>query len=194
MICPSSGKANANRKGAGSSAQRDSRLRRRNHDDGWSKYKIGGLAGLDVQALLESLVYDYTDSGLKVSLCGRTDCPVVTAPHALRRIIINLTDNGLKFGDNVEISVERDVSDGVSIVVRDRGPGIPEAELEAVLRPFYRVESSRSRETGGAGLGLAIASQLATALGGELRLANRDGGGLAAHLTLPRGSNVRRTS
>jgi signal transduction histidine kinase len=96
-----------------------------------------------------------------------------------------LTDNALKFGEDVEIVVECDFRGYVSIVVKDRGPGIPDAELEAVLAPFHRVEVSRSRETGGAGLGLAIASQLAITLSGELRLTNRDGGGLAARLTLP---------
>jgi signal transduction histidine kinase len=143
------------------------------------------MAPTDVQALLESLVYDYADCGRQVSLCGHINGPVVTAPYALRRIVTNLTDNALKFGENVEIFVERDVRNQLSIVVRDRGPGIPEAELEAVLAPFYRVEVSRSRETGGAGLGLAIASQLAIALNGELCLTNRDGGGLAARVALP---------
>jgi signal transduction histidine kinase len=143
------------------------------------------MAPTDVQALLESLVYDYADCGRQVSLCGRINGPVVTAPHALRRIVTNLTDNALKFGEDVEILVERDVRDHVSIVVKDRGPGIPEAELEAVIAPFYRVEASRSRETGGAGLGLTIASQLAIALNGELCLTNRNGGGLAARVTLP---------
>jgi len=70
--------------------------------------------------------------------------------------------------------------------VRDRGPGIPEASLDAVLQPFHRLEGSRSRDTGGTGLGLAIAHQLSIALGGRLVLANRDGGGLEARLVLPR--------
>jgi len=143
------------------------------------------LVPTDIQALLESLVYDYTDSGRHVSLYGHIDGPIVTAPQALRRIVNNLTDNALKFGQDVEICVKHDARNNVSIEVRDRGPGIPEPELEAVLAPFYRVEVSRSRETGGAGLGLAIACQLARALGGQLRLTNRDGGGLAARLNLP---------
>ncbi len=71
---------------------------------------------------------------------------------------------------------------GFSITVRDRGPGIPEAELAAVLQPFRRLENSRNRDTGGAGLGLAIAHQLSLALGGTLTLANRSGGGLEARL------------
>jgi len=71
------------------------------------------------------------------------------------------------------------------VAVLDNGPGIPPDELEAVLKPFYRVESSRNRSTGGTGLGLAIAQQLATAMGAELKLANRAQGGLEARLTMP---------
>jgi signal transduction histidine kinase len=74
----------------------------------------------------------------------------------------------------------------VHISVMDRGPGIPPAELQAVLQPFYRVEASRNRDTGGTGLGLAIAHQLALALSAQLQLANRPEGGLQARLSLPR--------
>ena len=75
---------------------------------------------------------------------------------------------------------------GAVIVVRDRGPGIPDDQLDAVFEPFRRVETSRNRETGGTGLGLAIARQLALAMGGTLTLSNRQdgGGGLDARLTL----------
>lgn len=139
----------------------------------------------DVQALLESLVYDYADSGQRVDLSGRIDRPLVTAPHALRRIVTNLVDNALKFGGEVDIAMEAPAADRIVIAVRDRGPGIPEAQLGSVLAPFYRLEGSRNRNTGGAGLGLAIASELAKAIGGELALRNRDGGGLTAQLTLP---------
>ena len=76
-------------------------------------------------------------------------------------------------------------SGNLAIAVLDRGPGIPEAELERVMQPFYRLETSRNRGTGGTGLGLAIAQQLAQAMGGRLALANRQGGGLQATLTLP---------
>jgi signal transduction histidine kinase len=100
-------------------------------------------------------------------------------------VVTNLVDNALKFGECVEIVVEANPRHHVSIAVRDRGPGIPPSELSAVLQPFYRVERSRNRHTGGTGLGLAIAQQLAFALGGSLTLANRDGGGLEARLTLP---------
>lgn len=135
-------------------------------------------------ALLDSLVYDYLDAGQTLRLVGRIGHPLLTRPYALRRIITNLVDNALKFGCDVEILVKAELPGRVFIAVMDRGPGIPQAELEAVLQPFYRIENSRNRESGGTGLGLAIAQQLATALGGVLTLSNRDGGGLQAHLSL----------
>jgi signal transduction histidine kinase len=80
----------------------------------------------------------------------------------------------------------------VVFAVRDRGPGIPADQLQAVFKPFHRVENSRNRATGGTGLGLAIAQQLAAAMGAELTLANRDGGGLEARLALPRSADPSR--
>jgi signal transduction histidine kinase len=110
--------------------------------------------------------------------------PLETRPHALRRVLGNLLDNAVKFSGAAQLEVDRE--DGkLCIRVLDRGPGIAEEELEEVLKPFYRVESSRNRSTGGTGLGLAIAHQLSQALGGRLTLANRDGGGLCAQLELP---------
>lgn len=142
---------------------------------------------VDLDALLDSLVCDYTDPGKPVRLTGHLngDKPGMlhTRPQALRRLIINLVDNALKFAGDAEIAVKRD-ADVISIAVLDRGPGIPESELDAVLQPFFRLENSRSRATGGTGLGLAIARQLAETLGGQLTLANRDEGGLAAAITL----------
>ena len=73
----------------------------------------------------------------------------------------------------------------VEIAVDDKGPGIPERQLQKVFQPFYRLEESRSRETGGVGLGLAIAQSIVQAHGGELTLANRAGGGLRALVRLP---------
>ena len=136
----------------------------------------------DLDALLDSLVYDYLDAGQEVGLRGKVGRPIETRPHTLRRILTNLVDNALKFGGEVEIQVQAET--GIAIAVLDRGPGIPTAELSAVLQPFYRLEASRNRETGGTGLGLAIAHQLATAMGASLRLSNRDGGGLQARLLL----------
>jgi len=139
---------------------------------------------IDADALFESMVADYEDAGRPVRLEGRAGAPVVTRPHALRRIVANLVDNALKYGGDVRLRVQPE-GGRLVVAVTDDGPGIPEDELEAVLQPFYRVEGSRNRDTGGTGLGLAIALQLATAMGATLRLRNRAEGGLEARLVLP---------
>ena len=139
---------------------------------------------LDVGALLESLVGDYQDTGQNVRLEGTAGAPLATRPQALRRILANLVDNALKFGGDALVQVEASEQQLV-IAVIDNGPGIPDDQLAAVLKPFYRVESSRNRSTGGTGLGLAIAHQLAVAIGAELSLRNRPEGGLEARLALP---------
>jgi len=138
---------------------------------------------IDADALLESMVADYEDVGQQVRLEGKAGAPIVSRPNALRRILMNLIDNALKFGSDVRLRVH---AEGGQLVlsVLDNGPGIPPDELEAVLKPFYRVESSRNRSTGGTGLGLAIAHQLAMAMGAELTLHNRAEGGLEARLAL----------
>lgn len=138
---------------------------------------------IDADALFESMVADYEDSGQAVRLEGRTGEPIVTRPNALRRILANLIDNALNFGSDVRLQVRAD-SDRLVLAVIDNGPGIPPDQLENVLKPFYRVEGSRNRGTGGTGLGLAIAHQLAMAMGAELTLRNRSEGGLEARLTL----------
>lgn len=140
---------------------------------------------LDLDAFVDSIVFDYQDVGKEVCCSGRYGAPIDTRPHALRRVLINLLDNALKFSGAAELVVGAEANGSVSIKVLDRGPGIPADELDEVLKPFYRVESSRNRETGGTGLGLAIAQQLAIALGGSLSLTNREGGGLCAQLILP---------
>lgn len=103
---------------------------------------------------------------------------------ALRRCVSNLVDNAVKYGGGAHISLSCDEAH-VLLVVDDDGPGIPEAQLETMFRPFKRVEGSRNRETGGFGLGLTIARNIARRFGGEVTLANRAGGGLRAELTMP---------
>jgi len=139
----------------------------------------------DLDSFLDSLVFDYQDMGKDVQLNGKTSAVIDTRPHALRRVLVNLTDNALKFAGAAELQVQTLAGGGLSIKVLDRGPGIAEDELAQVMEPFYRVESSRNRSTGGTGLGLAIAQQLALAIGGALTLSNREGGGLCADLRLP---------
>jgi signal transduction histidine kinase len=138
---------------------------------------------VDVDALLDSLVYDYVDAGSPVTLAGRVGHPIVTRPQGLRRIVGNLVDNALKYGEQAHLEVVgRD--DGIDVIVTDRGPGIPEDMLEAVFAPFVRLETSRNRHTGGTGLGLAIARQLAQAMDATLTLRNRAEGGLEARLSV----------
>lgn len=139
---------------------------------------------LDLDALLRSIVNDYADTGSPVTLDGAAGQPIRTRPHALRRILGNLIDNALKYGQRADVHLRLQAGH-CYIDVCDAGPGIPDAQLTAVLQPFYRVEASRNRDTGGSGLGLAIAHQLALSLGGTLRLHNRPEGGLRASLQLP---------
>lgn len=142
------------------------------------------LRPVDLTALVETVVEDFMEAGARLELHCNAEIRSVVRPHALRRCLTNLIDNALKYGgEEVAVAVE-EWPDGVCILVRDRGPGVPADELENVFEPFYRVENSRSRETGGTGLGLAIARQVALSHGGNLRLTNRDGGGLEARLQL----------
>lgn len=140
---------------------------------------------VDLDSFLESLVYDYVDTGKQVVLVHRVHAIVATRPHALRRIVSNLIDNAIKYAGAAELDVSAGDAGDVFIRVRDRGPGIPKAELNQVMEPFYRLESSRNRDTGGTGLGLAIAKQLADSIGASLQLLNRmDGSGLEATVHL----------
>ncbi len=141
-------------------------------------------ARIDIGSFLESLVYDYQDTGKAVTLTGMIDAALVTRPLALRRVLTNLVDNALKFAGQAELQVEKSSNGAVSISVLDRGPGIPEDQLNAVLQPFFRLDQSRNRGTGGTGLGLAIATQLASAIGGTLKLSNRPAGGLSARISI----------
>ncbi|WP_239946000.1 ATP-binding protein [Dyella terrae] len=139
---------------------------------------------MDVGAFLESLVFDYQDVGQPVNMADTIAITATVRPQALRRVLVNLIDNAIKYGGSAEVALHRAAPDAFTITVSDRGPGIPEDELEQVLQPFYRLESSRNRDTGGSGLGLAIGAQLIASIGGHLQLANRDGGGLQAVITL----------
>ena len=140
---------------------------------------------VDLMALLETLQSDYRDSGKPVEITGSIDKPYAGRPLALRRCLTNLVENAVRYGETAAIDVEDGAAE-VVVRIRDRGPGLPQAELEHVFEPFYRGEASRSRETGGTGLGLGIARNIARAHGGDIVLRNYPGGGLEATLTLPR--------
>ena len=103
---------------------------------------------------------------------------------ALKRLITNLVDNAVKFGGLARLHLER--QDGsVEIRIEDDGPGLADAELDGMFEPFRRADPSRSRDTGGIGLGLTVARTVARAHGGDVVLSNRLGGGLLARVRLP---------
>ena len=103
---------------------------------------------------------------------------------ALRRLFANLIDNALRYGTHAAVTVERAPS-AVAVLVDDDGPGIPALERAAVFEPFYRIEGSRSRATGGAGLGLAIARAIAEAHGGKIGAEAAPSGGARIRVLLP---------
>ena len=142
---------------------------------------------IDIMALLESLQADAAEVAGSMAIGGAVAKPYTGHPQALKRCLGNLIENAIKYGKSATVRVE-DGADALRIFVRDEGPGIPEAELERVFEPFQRLEASRSRDTGGTGLGLGIARNIARAHGGDIVLRNVPGGGLEGVLTLPRSS------
>jgi signal transduction histidine kinase len=141
---------------------------------------------VDIMALIESIQSDAGEVSQPVTVAGNTVVPFTGKPQALKRCLGNLVDNAVKYGGHAAIMVNDD-AEWLKIRICDAGPGIPEQELEKVFEPFYRLEGSRSRESGGTGLGLSIARNLARLHGGDITLHNLPGGGLEADLTLPRG-------
>jgi signal transduction histidine kinase len=139
---------------------------------------------LDINDLLATLQSEFAEMSAQVSIEGHATRSILGKPQALRRCLTNLIANAVKFGSQAAVVVE----DGSSLVirVRDDGPGIPEDQLERVFEPFYRLESSRNRDTGGSGLGLSIARDVIQAHGGSLVLRNLPVRGLEAVVTLPR--------
>ncbi len=139
---------------------------------------------VDINELLERLQGEFAELKTPFEVQGRARVLYAGKPMALKRCLTNLLSNAAKFGGGVSVTVE----DGAAVViaVRDQGPGIPAEHLARVFEPFYRVESSRNRDTGGTGLGLCIARDIAQAHGGALTLANLPQRGLLVTLMLPR--------
>ncbi|WP_041655968.1 ATP-binding protein [Azoarcus sp. KH32C] len=138
---------------------------------------------IDLGALLTALRDDAQDMGWDVTVPAQLSAACSGHPVGLRRALWNLIENGIKFGEKVDISTAK-TPDGFQIRISDAGPGLAAEEIEKVFEPFYRTEASRNRETGGTGLGLAIARNLLRAQGGDVRLENRPAGGLDAIVTL----------
>lgn len=140
---------------------------------------------LDVMALLQTLQEQSGELHGDVRIEGKASAPYPARLQALKRCLGNLVDNALQYGGAATLVVEDEPRE-LRIRVRDRGPGIPEGQLELAFDPFYRLEASRSRSTGGTGLGLTIARSIARAHGGEVTLRNMPEGGLEATVRLPR--------
>jgi signal transduction histidine kinase len=140
--------------------------------------------GLDLAALLQTLCDDAADAGRAVAYSGPDHLAFQGRPLALKRAFANLIDNAVKYGGKADVALSRTDGWAVATVV-DAGPGLPDEETEKVFDPFHRVERSRSRDTGGTGLGLAVVRSAVRAHGGEVALANRPEGGLLATVRLP---------
>ncbi|SDB65664.1 HAMP domain-containing sensor histidine kinase [Pseudomonas sp. NFACC13-1] len=142
------------------------------------------LQWMDVQALVESLSENAQDQGADVQVSGAC-APLQVQPMALRSCLNNLIDNALRYAGHALIALQ-DQPHQVSIRVIDHGPGIAADKREAVFEPFFRLEGSRNRNSGGVGLGMTIAREATERLGGQLSLDETPGGGLTAVISLPR--------
>ncbi len=141
----------------------------------------------DLASLLDSLCGDLREIGLPVDLEDSPRCVLQGQPEAVRRALRNLIENAVNYGRHADVGLQSREQEAV-VTITDQGPGIPEAEYERVFQPFYRLEQSRSRDTGGAGLGLAIARTLVRGLGGDIELgAGPHGKGLRVAVILPKG-------
>ena len=138
----------------------------------------------DVGSLVEAICEDMADVGRDVTCAVGGETLAPCHPLALKRALTNLIDNAVKYGKCANVRV-RPNSKGVEITIEDEGPGIPETEMERIFLPYYRLEASRSRDTGGVGLGMAIAQMVIDAHGGSVCLSNRAEGGLRVRVRLP---------
>jgi signal transduction histidine kinase len=139
---------------------------------------------VDVGTIIETVCDQLVDGGHEVVLRAEPHLPLACRPLAIKRALTNIIGNAVTHGRRARVALARQ-AEGLVVTIDDDGPGIPPAELERVFDPFYRLDSSRSRDTGGTGLGLTVARSIIRAHGGDVRLANRDGGGLTVTITLP---------
>lgn len=154
-------------------------------------YLRGGISGetmrqLDLSALLQTLVDDVADRGHEITLSGAAHVLMMGQSIALKRLFANLISNALAYGGAVAVSIHTGRND-ISVTLDDNGPGIAPEDRERAFEPFVRLEASRSRETGGTGLGLTIARSVAIAHGGSISLAQSPNGGLRVVVMLPLG-------
>jgi signal transduction histidine kinase len=138
----------------------------------------------DLPQLLLTIVNDYTDQGIHVIYAAPVRGSYHGRPFAIRRAITNLIENAIKYAKDPEIELQCK-ADAFQILVQDRGGGLPTDALENVFQPYYRMDKSRNRTTGGVGLGLTVTQSIVHGHGGTISLSNREGGGLSACVVLP---------
>lgn len=145
---------------------------------------------INLAALVDSLAADLVELGYDIAVEEQAQPVVRGRAVALRRAVRNVVENAVRYGERARVtvaSVNGKAPAEARILIDDDGPGLPAGDLERVFEPFVRGETSRSRETGGIGLGLAIARTIVRSHGGDIRLENRDGGGLRVLISLPSG-------
>ncbi|QHG64399.1 ATP-binding protein [Pseudomonas putida] len=140
----------------------------------------------DLAEMLQTVVDDFKDAGIKVALDAPRRCVYVGRPVGIKRVLVNLVDNAVKYGLAPEMRLAV-TAEQLEITVLDRGPGIAPELQERVFAPFFRIEGSRNRDTGGVGLGLPAVRAIVLEQGGSVTLANRPGGGLQVKVSLPVG-------
>jgi signal transduction histidine kinase len=147
------------------------------------------ITRIDLASLLRTILDEAgdgaPDQAEALAYAGPDHLPINARPLSLKRAMMNLVGNALKYGDSARVSLSQDQPRSVQIDIDDDGPGIPAQDSETVFEPFRRLETSRNRETGGSGLGLSIARNIIRAHGGDILLSNLPAGGLRASVTLP---------
>jgi two-component system osmolarity sensor histidine kinase EnvZ len=139
---------------------------------------------VDLPGVLKTIVNDFADQGVEILYHGPAHATCRGRPFALKRAFTNLIENAVKYGSPPEIVLTQQ-DHRILVTIRDEGPGIPDEALEAVFNPYFRLERSRNRNSGGVGLGLTAAQSILRGHGGDIILRNRASGGLDAEATLP---------
>jgi len=139
---------------------------------------------VDLSALIDSLCQDLGDMGMEVKFESTKKTPYTCRPIGLKRAIRNVIENAVSYGGRARVTLQQNDTE-FRIVIQDDGPGIPEQDFERVFQPFVRLEESRNKQTGGIGLGMAIARSIVRNHGGDISLANTPGGGLTVTIHLP---------
>jgi signal transduction histidine kinase len=142
---------------------------------------------VDLSALIDSLCQDLGDMGMEVKFESIEKTPYICRPSGLKRAIRNVIENAVTYGGRARVTLQQDDTE-FRIDIQDDGPGIPEQDFERVFQPFVRLEESRNKQTGGIGLGMAIARSIVRNHGGDISLANTPGGGLTVTIHLPESS------